>query len=120
MTQQKAAPDCRSRTGATSWHKARAIPRAAASAKEMTMQYLILIYGDERAWADAPQSARDQMHAAHMAYGKEMREKNVMLGGAQLAPTRSATTLRLSGGKPVVTDGPFAETKEQLGGYYLI
>ncbi len=84
------------------------------------MQYLILIYGDEQAWARASQQDRQKMHADHMAYGKEMTEKKVMLGGAQLAPTTSATTLRLGGGKPVATDGPFAETKEQLGGYYLI
>ena len=84
------------------------------------MQYLILIYGDEHALANAPKQAMEQMTSAHMAYAKEMTEKNVMRGGAQLAPSTSATTLRLAGGKPVATDGPFAETKEQLGGYYLI
>jgi hypothetical protein len=84
------------------------------------MQYLILIYGDEQAWAGAPKAAHEKMHAEHMAYGKEMTEKKVMLGGAQLAPSGSATTLRLKDGRPLATDGPFAETKEQLGGYYLI
>jgi hypothetical protein len=87
---------------------------------EATMQYMILIYGDERAWASAPKAATEQMHAAHMQYAKEMMEKKVMIGGSELTPSTSATTLRLSGGKPVATDGPFAETKEQLGGYYLI
>ena len=84
------------------------------------MQYMILIYGDEQAWASAPKAAMEQMTAAHMQYAKEMTEKKGMVGGSQLAPSGSATTLRLSGGKPVATDGPFAETKEQLGGYYLI
>src|SRR5256885_17252586 len=84
------------------------------------MQYMILIYGDERAWASAPKVASEQMHAAHLQYAKEMTEKKVMVGGSQLAPSTSATTLSLAGGKPVATDGPFAETKEQLGGYYLI
>jgi hypothetical protein len=84
------------------------------------MQYMILIYGDERAWASAPKAATEQMHAAHMQYAKEMMEKKVMIGGSELTPSTSATTLRLSGGKPMATDGPFAETKEQLGGYYLI
>jgi hypothetical protein len=84
------------------------------------MQYLILIYGDESAYAGAPKAAREQMHAAHMQYAKEMTEKKVMVGGSQIAPSSSATTLRLSAGKPVATDGPFTETKEQLGGYYLI
>jgi hypothetical protein len=84
------------------------------------MQYMILIYGDERAWANTPKAAAEQMTAAHMQYAKEMSEKKVMVGGSQLAPSSSATTLRLANGKPVATDGPFAETKEQLGGYYLI
>jgi len=84
------------------------------------MQYMILIYGDEKAYASAPKAAVEQMHVAHMQYAKEMTEKKVMVGGSQLAPSTSATTLRLAGGKPVATDGPFAETKEQLGGYYLI
>jgi hypothetical protein len=84
------------------------------------MQYMILIYGDEAARIDAPKSAHEQMLAAHMKYAQEMTEKKVMVGGSQLAPSSSATTLRLADGKPVATDGPFAETKEQLGGYYLI
>lgn len=84
------------------------------------MQYMILIYGDEKAWASAPKAATEQMLGAHMQYAKEMTEKKVMVGGAQLTPSTSCTTLRLSNGKPVATDGPFAETKEQLGGYYVI
>src|SRR5262249_39191170 len=63
---------------------------------------------------------RGTLPAASMQDAKEMTDKKVMVGGSQLAPTSSATTLRLSGGKPVATDGPFTETKEQLGGYYLI
>ena len=84
------------------------------------MQYMILIYGDEKAYASAPKPALEQMHTAHMQYAKAMTDRKVMVGGSQLAPSSSATTLRLSGGKVVSTDGPFAETKEQLGGYYLI
>lgn len=84
------------------------------------MQYMILIYGDEKAWGSMPAGARDQMISAHMQYAKEMADRKVMVAGSELAPTSSATTLRLAGGKPVATDGPFAETKEQLAGFYLI
>ena len=86
------------------------------------MQYLILIYGDEKNFAmmanDA--EAQKQMYAAFTRYGADMREAGVLRGGAELKPTHSATTVRVKNGKTVTTDGPFAETKEQLGGYYLI
>ena len=55
-----------------------------------------------------------------MRYGSDMQAAGVLRGGAELKPTSTATTVRLKNGKPLVTDGPFAETKEQLGGYYLI
>jgi hypothetical protein len=84
------------------------------------MQYMLLIYGDEKAWTSLPKAGRQAMYEAHMQYGKDMTEAGVLRGGSELAPTNSATTVRLKNGKPVSTDGPFAETKEQLGGYYLI
>jgi hypothetical protein len=84
------------------------------------MQYMLLIYGDEKAWTSLPKAGRQAMYEAHMQYGKDMTEAGVLRGGSELAPTTSATTVRLKNGKPVSTDGPFAETKEQLGGYYLI
>lgn len=86
------------------------------------MQYMILIYGDEQNFAmmaNDPE-AQKQMYAAFMRYGTDMREAGVLRGGAELKPTHSATTVRVRNGKAVTTDGPFAETKEQLGGYYLI
>ena len=86
------------------------------------MQYMILIYGDEKNFAlmaDKPEMQK-QMYAAYTRYGASMREAGVLRGGAELKPTHSATTVRIKNGKPVTTDGPFAETKEQLGGYYLI
>jgi hypothetical protein len=86
------------------------------------MQYMILIYGDEKSFAmmanDA--EAQQQMYAAYTRYGADMREAGVLRGGGELKPTHSATTVRVRNGKTVTTDGPFAETKEQLGGYYLI
>ena len=86
------------------------------------MQYMILIYGDEKNFAmmaDKPE-AQKQMYDAFSRYGGDMREAGVLRGGAELKPTHSATTVRVRNGKTVTTDGPFAETKEQLGGYYLI
>jgi hypothetical protein len=86
------------------------------------MQYMILIYGDEKNFAmmaGNPQ-AQQQMYAAFTRYGADMREAGVLRGGGELKPTHSATTVRVRNGKTMTTDGPFAETKEQLGGYYMI
>jgi hypothetical protein len=86
------------------------------------MHYIILIYGDEKNFAmmaDDPK-AQEQMYAAFTRYGGDMQAAGVLRGGAELKPTHSATTVRVRNGKTVTTDGPFAETKEQLGGYYLI
>jgi hypothetical protein len=86
------------------------------------MQYIILIYGDEQRFAQLAKDpeAQKAMYAAYSAYGADMREAGVLRGGAELKPTHAATTVRVRNGKPMTTDGPFAETKEQLGGYYLI
>ncbi|MEO7336905.1 MAG: YciI family protein [Caldimonas sp.] len=86
------------------------------------MQYMILIYGDEKGFAemsDDPE-AQQKMYAAYMRYSTDMGKAGVLKGGAELKPTHSATTVRVRNDRPVTTDGPFAETKEQLGGYYLI
>ncbi|MDX2193978.1 MAG: YciI family protein [Gemmatimonadales bacterium] len=84
------------------------------------MQYAILIYGDETIWHGLGDAERQAVYAAHMAYGKRMTEAGVIRGGAELQPVTTATTIRLSGDKPVTREGPFAETREQLGGFYLI
>lgn len=83
-------------------------------------EYLVLIYGDEQSWANAadPESLHDVLHA-HEVFGKN--NEAALRGGNALQPTSTATSIRAddSGGFSV-TDGPFAETKEALGGYYLI
>jgi hypothetical protein len=79
------------------------------------MRYLILIYENE---ATAPQNESEMQR--WIEYTDELSKAGVMLGGEALHPTSAATTVRLKNGKRVVTDGPFAETKEQLGGFYLI
>ena len=86
------------------------------------MQYMILIYGDETNFAQMANdpAAQKQMYAAFTQYNHDLRGAGVLRGGGELKPTRSATTVRLRAGKVLTTDGPFAETKEQLGGYYII
>ncbi len=85
------------------------------------MQYIILIYGDERQFAQmADPEAGKRMYAEYKAYSAALVEAGVIRGGSELKPTAMATTVRVRGGKTVSTDGPFAETKEQLGGYYVI
>jgi hypothetical protein len=84
------------------------------------MKYVLTIYGDESA---AQSASPEDMQAVSQAYGEltqEMQEKGVLVGGEGLYPTQTATTVRVRDGERAVTDGPFAETKEQLGGFYEI
>ena len=82
--------------------------------------YLLTIYGDESGFADVtPEQAR-QVMAAYEAFGREVTEAGVMLGGEGLQPSDTATTVRVRDGETVTSDGPFADTREQLGGYYLL
>jgi hypothetical protein len=84
------------------------------------MEYIVLIYGDEKAWNRMPKAQIEQVYAAYRKYTEDLRKAGVMRGGSELKPTTTATTVRVRNGKRQVTDGPFSETKEQLGGYYLI
>jgi hypothetical protein len=77
------------------------------------MQYLLLIHDDET------QDNGDLM-PEYMAYGEALREAGSLVGANQLQPSDTATTVRVRGGETLVTDGPFIETKESLGGYYLV
>lgn len=84
------------------------------------MQYLLMIYGDESKAATMTKADMEQIMSAHGAYGEAMRKAGVMVGGNRLRPSNTASTVRVTAGKSSVLDGPYAETKEQLGGYYLI
>jgi len=84
------------------------------------MKYLLLIYADEHAWENTSPEGRQAMYDEYGTLMREAAEKGQMLGGDELAPTSSATTVRVADGERLVTDGPFAETKEQLGGYFLV
>ena len=86
----------------------------------LNMKYMLLIYSDEKSWAQIPPQQLPAIMEKWMGYGQSMQEAGVLVAGDQLQPTTAATTLRFQDGKVVPTDGPFAETKEQLGGYYLI
>ena len=84
------------------------------------MQYLLLIYNSEAGMAAAPREAAIQMSAAYGAYTEAMKKAGVFVGGERLRFTSTATSVRVAGGKTNVIDGPYADTKEQLGGYYMI
>jgi hypothetical protein len=84
------------------------------------MEYMLLIYGDERAAESMPREQMTEVLNAYMAYTQALRDAKVMVASNRLKPTSAATTVRATNGQTKVLDGPFAETKEQLGGYYLI
>ena len=82
------------------------------------MQYLLLIYEGEKRWEGLSKPEIDKEMGDYRAFGEEFA--GTIKGGNALQPTGTATTVRVRDGKRLTTDGPFAETKEQLGGYYLI
>ena len=83
------------------------------------MQVMALIYGDASRWDAFSAEEREAVYAKYRAFSNDAREAGVMVGGAELASTRDATTVRVRDGEALVTDGPYAEVKEALGGYYL-
>ena len=84
------------------------------------MKYLCLIYDEENKLHALPKSEMDTLMGEYFAFTKEIRASGHYLGGNDLQPVKNATTVRVRNGRTSTTDGPFAETKEQLGGYYLI
>ena len=84
------------------------------------MQYILLIYGNEAGMKTMTKADGEQMHAAYGAYTQALIKAGVMKAGDQLANSSTATTVRIEGGKTKVLDGPYADTKEQLAGYYII
>jgi len=84
------------------------------------MKYMILIYESEAERATMSQADRQQITADYSGFIAGMQRAGVMLAGAPLEPVSTATTVRLRNNKTLTTDGPFAETKEQLGGYCLL
>ena len=84
------------------------------------MQYLLLIYHDEKLWPQMPEAERNQMFGEYMTFTEDIKKSGHYRAGDALQGTHTATTVRVRSGKTSTTDGPFAETREQLGGYYLI
>jgi hypothetical protein len=84
------------------------------------MRYLLLIYGDEQHLSQWTPEQMQEEFARYAEYSAWLQEKGWMRAGDALQPTATATTVRIRDGEMLTTDGPFAETKEQLGGYYLI
>jgi hypothetical protein len=92
--------------------------RRTSEGERPPMQYLLLIYDNETRWQKATPSDINQELGNYRAFGA--KNAGAILGGNALQPTDTARTVRVRDGKAVTTDGPFAETKEQLGGYYLV
>jgi hypothetical protein len=84
------------------------------------MRYVLLIYANEQEWASQSQEEADAQFQEYMAFTKDIVDRGIHKGGEALQTTSSATTVRVRDGETVTTDGPFAETKEQLGGYYVL
>ncbi|HZR28196.1 MAG TPA: YciI family protein [Terriglobales bacterium] len=84
------------------------------------MQYLLLIYGNESYWSKLSEAEQKTIMQEYMDFSKSIAQSGHYKGGNELDRIATASTVRLRNGKRMTTDGPFAETKEQLGGYYLI
>jgi hypothetical protein len=84
------------------------------------MQYLLLIYEEEKAWKALSEAERGKIYGEYMSFTAEIKSSGHWKGGNPLQPIHTATTVRVRDGKVSTTDGPFAETREQLGGYYLV
>lgn len=84
------------------------------------MQYILLIYGNETTWNALSDAEKERIGRETGQFAEELRASGKLRGGNPLQPVATATTVRYKGGKGVTTDGPFAETKEQLGGYFVI
>jgi len=84
------------------------------------MQFLLLIYEEESAAAKLSEAQMEQLMGEYFSFTEKLKTDGHFVGGNALDPVSTATTVRVNNGKKSLTDGPFAETKEQLGGYYLV
>ena len=84
------------------------------------MQYLLLIYDQESQWGKLSEAEQGKIYQEYGDFTQSITKSGHYIGGNQLHPVAKATTVRVRDGKKLITDGPFAETKEQLGGYYLV
>ena len=84
------------------------------------MKYLLMTYVNESGWSKMTKAEQEQGAAAYMAYGEALKKAGAIAGSNRLQPTSTATTVRIANGKSQVLDGPYVDSKEQLGGYFLI
>lgn len=84
------------------------------------MKYMLLIYDDEQVWAKMAASEQQKLFGEYMGFTESIKKSGQYVSGAPLQPIATATSVRIRNDKQLVTDGPFAETHEQLGGYYMI
>jgi hypothetical protein len=84
------------------------------------MKYMLLIYHEEKSWGTLSETERGQIYADYRKLREELVSRGQFVTGSELQPIATATSVRVRDGKELVTDGPFAETHEQLGGYFLI
>ena len=84
------------------------------------MKYMLLIYHDEPSWNAISETERQQIYLEYRKLRTELQARGQFVTGSQLQPVTTATTVRVRDGKELITDGPFAETHEQLGGYFLV
>jgi len=84
------------------------------------MQYLLLIYHPETEWAQTELASKETIYREYRDLAQQLSQQGKFVSGDQLRPSETATVVRVRNGKTATTDGPFAETKEQLGGYFLI
>ena len=90
------------------------------SMEDRDMKFILLIYHDETTWDALTESARQEIYREYRELIQELEPQGTYLVGDELQPTKTARTVRVRDGKPMITDGPFAETREQLGGFFLI
>jgi hypothetical protein len=84
------------------------------------MEYVLLIYGEEENWSNLPADEQEAMYEEYFALTRDLRAKDKLLASNELHSVTTATTVAVRNGEALVTDGPFAETKEVLGGYFVI
>ena len=84
------------------------------------MEYMLMLYVNEAGWPKLTKAEQEQGIAAYVAYTEALNKAGVFRGSGRLQPSANATTVRIANGKPQVLDGPYADSKEQFGGYYVI
>jgi hypothetical protein len=84
------------------------------------VKYMLLIYDNEKVWTDMPADEQGRLFGEYMKFTDDIKASGHYIEGAPLQPVATATSVRIRSDKQLVTDGPFAETQEQLGGYYLV